>query len=53
MEEYDPLEPEELDGESAEELPDRELMSTLKPPGAPIVGEPIYWELPVEPRDGV
>jgi hypothetical protein len=53
MDEYEPLEPEELEEESGEPLPDREAMSTIKPPLDPVLDPPVYWELPVEPRDGV
>jgi hypothetical protein len=39
----DELEPDELDGQNAEELPDREVMSVLEPmnPFAPAGGEVI------------
>jgi hypothetical protein len=37
----DELEPEEVDGQNAEELPDREVMTVLQPmnPMAPVGGE--------------
>ena len=41
-----PLEPDELDEQAAEPLPDREAMSVISP-------DPVIWDLPVEPRDGV
>jgi hypothetical protein len=45
--EQDPVEPEELEEQEAELLPDREVMSTISP-----TGDPEIWDLPVEPRSG-
>jgi hypothetical protein len=46
VEQVEPLEPEELEEQPAEPLPDREAMSVISP-------DPVIWDLPVEPRDGV
>jgi hypothetical protein len=43
----EPIDADELDEQDGEVLPDREVMSTIDP-----TGEPIIWELPVEPRSG-
>jgi len=43
----DPLDPEELEEQDGERLPDREVMSRISPT------DPVIWDLPVEPRDGV
>jgi hypothetical protein len=48
MEEEDRIDEEELDAQAAELLPDREVMSAIKSPT-----DPVIWDLPVEPRDGV
>lgn len=44
----EPLEPEELEEQDGELLPEREVMSTISPST-----DPVIWDLPVEPRDGV
>ena len=49
MDENERIEDEELDDldeQRAELLPDREAMSTISL-------DPVIWDLPVEPRDGV
>ena len=48
MDENERIEDDELDEQTAELLPDREVMSTISPKLDPVV-----WDLPVEPRDGV
>ena len=42
----EPLDADELEEQPAEPLPDREAMSVISP-------DPVIWDLPVEPRDGV
>jgi hypothetical protein len=45
---HDPVEPEELDNQNAELLPEREVMSKISP-----TADVDILDLPVEPRDGV
>lgn len=47
QQQQDPVEPDELEEQDGELLPDREVMSSISP-----TGDPEIWDLPVEPRSG-